>query len=969
LRQGVKTYQKVLDSIVEYSQKIEKQSVEEISPEQQNPAKKAMQSMSDSEYRGKALAYNMGQKTVGTTAVSVNDEINPTDIAKKWKIARRQIESEIKDLIPVARQVGVQLRTEIAENHPGTTTQIRRMWRKARIAVIRQMRQIEKASKKTGSRIANAFNPFRNGLKGVGTFVKDLALSFGAFAGLTSLGDTLSNLILQTTQFAIEVDTLKTGLIFSLGGATDVANKKFQELRESSDELGLSFIGTVETFKDLSSALMGTQLESQANDIFEGFQKAIAARGLGRDDQRGIFRGVGQIASKERVSLEELYQIAERLPGAFTAFSAAIGATKKEIFAMAEAGDLMASNFLVPLGDYLEKEAEEGGLAIAVQGAASQMQRIKNELEETQLAFGQIGVDFITSAAPNIISLLDSINKNMDLVKTGLKILAAFLSQTLIKSLVSVITNLNIFNGRLRAQHKAAGRAAAANRTLARSFVVLGAGVKKALAGLAIPIATIAVFETLWEVFNAGSETAKQNTKDIREELEQIQTLESRQNVNTPDKKATPQAKGFFPRQIDKTVNRIINFGSLPGMGRQAINVGRKALGEETIDPKEFNFLGNYNLSQTKKAIDESVQNANQIIQGALENNFERRTNQLEQEAQRLNQEINLMQAEADNFRSKGKTEEAKAVQEEIKSKQQLIITLRETNFQREQSVRLTLTRLKGQKEELKQIRQFMEEDEYQSRLSALNSEIAAAENYISAIESAIKPVIDDFKEIQYAIKAINREFANFEEQTTLIELKAQQNIKSQRLEGTLSEEQSTNASSNLEERLTKREIINLDQKLKELEKILNKNITSETREVVAKRLGVENLAAAGIGNIDTQLELAEGTEKEVLKILKEIKATKQERLKAENNLLDIEITQKEKVKSSFEEYKQSIKQYQEQNRQAIDLQRQIEDFNRSTEREARALLESFSDFQNSLKQQSERVRTGDSPGKFIGRC
>lgn len=211
---------------------------------------------------------------------------------------------------------------------------------------------------------------------------------FGMMSG--AIGSWVSGLTagyaaLRSVTAAASDDATNLAINFGTGGK---GAESIRVITELSDKLGVSLQASKEGFKILSGALKGTELESNAQQIFGGVMTAGAAMRLSNEQIEGAYLAVSQIASKGKVQAEELRgQLGERIPGAFGIAARAMNVTQAELNKMLETGQVTAQDFLPKFAAELEKTF--GGLAAKVaDGPAASMERFSNGVFKLQVAFG-----------------------------------------------------------------------------------------------------------------------------------------------------------------------------------------------------------------------------------------------------------------------------------------------------------------------------------------------------------------------------------------------------------------------------------------------------------------------------------------------------------------------------------------------------------------------------------------------------
>jgi tape measure domain-containing protein len=157
------------------------------------------------------------------------------------------------------------------------------------------------------------------------------------------------------------------------------ADKELAFIKEQADRLGVSVTNLGDQYAKFLTAVKGTAIEGdKAKQVFLATAEAAQTLSLSTEDFNGALTALQQIASKGRLSLEELrQQLGDRLPGAVRIAAEAIGVTQQKLFALIEAGQIDSNTFLSGFGDALRKNfGTDGNTRIAT--LASELQRVKN---------------------------------------------------------------------------------------------------------------------------------------------------------------------------------------------------------------------------------------------------------------------------------------------------------------------------------------------------------------------------------------------------------------------------------------------------------------------------------------------------------------------------------------------------------------------------------------------------------------
>lgn len=201
---------------------------------------------------------------------------------------------------------------------------------------------------RAGSAQDNFIRRGNEGFAGMSNGLSTLAARLGAVAfGFKSIRN------------AADLESAETSLEFSTAGE-GAENMAF--LRQTADDLKISLRTSIPAFKQWMGSVRGTSLEGeQARKVFYGVSMASRVMGLGADESAGALFALGQMASKGKVSSEELtQQLGERLPGALALAERAMGLASGQLSKMMDNGELMSDIFLPKFAAQLEKEFASG---------------------------------------------------------------------------------------------------------------------------------------------------------------------------------------------------------------------------------------------------------------------------------------------------------------------------------------------------------------------------------------------------------------------------------------------------------------------------------------------------------------------------------------------------------------------------------------------------------------------------------
>lgn len=191
----------------------------------------------------------------------------------------------------------------------------------------------------------------------------------------------------EITGIASKFEGMENAIVFA-SGQEGAKNMAF--LDTTIKDLNLNMESSYKGFQTLTGSLKGTALEGQATrDIFEAVGIAASVMNLSAEQSEGAFLALSQMASKGKVSAEELRgQLGERIPGALGIAARAMGMTQAQFNQMLDSGKIMAEDFLPKFSKEL-KNTFEGGLPAAMNSMQSAINRQENALTQFKLKAGE----------------------------------------------------------------------------------------------------------------------------------------------------------------------------------------------------------------------------------------------------------------------------------------------------------------------------------------------------------------------------------------------------------------------------------------------------------------------------------------------------------------------------------------------------------------------------------------------------
>ena len=206
-----------------------------------------------------------------------------------------------------------------------------------------------------------------------------------------------------------------------------------------SKELGLNQMDLADGYAQLASATKGLNMSQEdTRTSFEGVAKATAAMSLTADKANGVFLALSQIASKGKVSMEELRgQLGERLTPAFGIAAQAMGVTTGELEKMVESG-INAKEFLPKFGASLSQSFNEqaannihtttGEINLLTNAATDAKEKLLNSFAGDAISSG---INLLTQGIEQASDAIDSIDPaTIDMVKNTVEQLGGVASTT-----------------------------------------------------------------------------------------------------------------------------------------------------------------------------------------------------------------------------------------------------------------------------------------------------------------------------------------------------------------------------------------------------------------------------------------------------------------------------------------------------------------------------------------------------------
>lgn len=182
----------------------------------------------------------------------------------------------------------------------------------------------------------SAINRFMNMIKMAGMAIASFASVKAILNGVKAAFESLINVARNFASRMIEVNRIYSGFIASMTvikGSVQAAGKEYKFLLDMSNKLGVEVETSITQYHRLAAALKNVDTTGElTRHIFSGLSQAAVVLHSRGHDVTLIFEAVQQMASKSKLSLEELQrQLGNTLPGAVSLAARAMMQSQKYI--------------------------------------------------------------------------------------------------------------------------------------------------------------------------------------------------------------------------------------------------------------------------------------------------------------------------------------------------------------------------------------------------------------------------------------------------------------------------------------------------------------------------------------------------------------------------------------------------------------------------------------------------------------
>jgi tape measure domain-containing protein len=221
-------------------------------------------------------------------------------------------------------------------------------------------------------------------------------LSGAGMAATAAITLPLAGLTVNAFRAAASMESLEKGLLAINKGDIAGTTRKLEELREVAKLPGLGFREAVTGQTNLQAAGIEAKL---ATRLLKGFGNALAITGKGKAELDGVQLALSQIASKGKVSAEEINQLAERVPQIRQLMKGAFGTADTEKL---QKMGIKPITLLQKISDELAKSPLVSG------GAQNSVENLEDSWDRFNVVLGR---SFLPKAVRGLGKLEGGLNK------------------------------------------------------------------------------------------------------------------------------------------------------------------------------------------------------------------------------------------------------------------------------------------------------------------------------------------------------------------------------------------------------------------------------------------------------------------------------------------------------------------------------------------------------------------------------
>lgn len=217
-----------------------------------------------------------------------------------------------------------------------------------------------------------------------------VAGGIGLATGLGAVISQMKDLAVQTVQTGTRLESLRASLS-ALGGGPGVGAQQFQMLADTAQRLGVAIEPLARGWRTLTAAATqaGLPLADQQR-LLSALATEARRTGASNEELGRAIQAVGQMASKGRISMEELrQQLGEALVTSMAAAARGMGQTTEALIKLVETGTLSFGSFARGLTRGFEQlQSGAGALADTSQQAFTRLGNAWTLLQNTIMKSG-----------------------------------------------------------------------------------------------------------------------------------------------------------------------------------------------------------------------------------------------------------------------------------------------------------------------------------------------------------------------------------------------------------------------------------------------------------------------------------------------------------------------------------------------------------------------------------------------------
>jgi tape measure domain-containing protein len=818
-----------------------------------------------------------------------------------------------------------------------------------------------------GAEQGNIFDNVMSQLPGV---LDDVATSALGLVGAASLGDVFARIGQQSVQAALEIERFKLALNF---GNIDEPQQKLENLRETSDKLGTSFLEAKNAFKKLSIVTAGTTAGGNVDEYVQQLQEVFAARQATQQQQQRAVSALEQIFSKGAVQSEELRrQLSEAVPGAYSIAARAFGLSEGGLAKKLESRQIKSQEFV---DKFLSQASLESSAILpkTIESGQADINRLRNNLEKLKIAIGETFMGVGMPILKQFNKALGAVADNGKTLQLAMLAVATVIAKKFLPALHRSLATVKAY----RVALKSLGVQTLINTKRQHGLLAatrkLGLGLMSLTKTIAPVVAIGAAFQGLFEIMQSGNESYRNTAELIERNVEALKELRKEQAKQQEEKNNNNKQE---PGILGKTGNFLKNW-SLPGY---AIKLREWMTGERSDAPNPMSPVTEpLGKMRNRNAIERTTEGARTLLEKTSDPfTNPKRLEEARKEYVKLTKEINDMKVK---ILSADDSEIPELRKEISKLKTERSDYIKET-FGGLGQLQSTLEKLKEERKEIKSDDSF-KPGEKEARLLEYSQLIAGLEKRIANYKDVVKETNQAYKEQQSLLDNIATSLTTVKFKASSQLKETQNELARQKLSGEITDHEYSMGKLRSQRKDLRTRQDEVDTQFGNTRSSLQQTTEREFNNLSS----LEELSGRGSNILELVRDLSPGEIDQILKKyeenqqklpprLRSILETAKEHLKLRNKSRDLEgqiIQNQQKSKDQIEQRQKKTEKLslkaRDLARSFTDLQREgeqfredfankIEDFKRKTSKEIRGFQESYNDLMQSLSEKIKKTST-----------